>query len=80
MKCLKEDKNVFFSGGWDSMVQIFDVRVASSPVRKFFGPLISSDSIDYKDGILLAGNYRNKDILQLWDFKSGQLIETLDIK
>jgi COMPASS component SWD3 len=80
LKCLKEDKNVFFSGGWDSMVQIFDVRVASSPVRKFFGPLISSDSIDYKDGILLAGNYRNKDILQLWDFKSGQLIETLDIK
>jgi hypothetical protein len=36
--------------------------------------------LDYKNGTILAGNYKNNDILQLWDFKSGELIETLDIK
>lgn len=36
--------------------------------------------MDFKNGQILAGNYQNKDILQLWDFKSGELIETLDIK
>jgi hypothetical protein len=49
-------------------------------VRKIYGPNISADSLDYKNGTILAGNYKNKDILQLWDFKSGELIETLDIK
>lgn len=36
--------------------------------------------MDYRNGTILVGNYRNNDILQLWDFKSGELIETLDIK
>ena len=49
-------------------------------VRKIYGPSISADSLDYKNGQILAGNYKNKDILQLWDFKSGEMIETLDIK
>lgn len=48
-------------------------------VRKIYGPTISADSLDFKNGQILAGNYQNKDILQLWDFKSGELIETLDI-
>lgn len=29
---------------------------------------------------MLVGNYSNKDIIQLWDFNSGKLIETIDIK
>jgi hypothetical protein len=40
---------------------------------------VSSDSLDLKDGVLLAGNYQNNNIAQLYDFGSGNLIETLDI-
>jgi COMPASS component SWD3 len=76
---LKEDKNIFFSGGWDSTIQVWDVRMKEESVRKIYGPTISADSLDFKNGQILAGNYQNKDILQLWDFKSGELIETLDI-
>jgi COMPASS component SWD3 len=76
---LKEDRNIFFSGGWDSTIQVWDVRMKTESVRKICGPTISADSLDFKNGQILAGNYQNKDILQLWDFKSGELIETLDI-
>ena len=79
IKCLKEDRNIFFSGGWDSTIQVWDVRMKEESVRKIYGPTISADSLDYYNGTMLVGNYRNNDILQLWDFKSGELIETLDI-
>ena len=55
-------------------MQIWDVRVKNESVRKFYGPSITADSLDYKNGVILAGNYVNKDIVQLWDFKSGELI------
>ena len=79
MKCLKKDSNVFFSGGWDSTVQIWDVRSPQGSVRKICGPSISSDSLDIKGNELLVGNYKNTDIVQLYDFGSGQLVKTLDI-
>jgi hypothetical protein len=36
-------------------------------------------SLDLKNNVLLSGNYQNNNIAQLYDFGSGQLIETLDI-
>lgn len=67
------------SGGWDSTVQIWDIRDKHGSVRKICGPSLSSDSMDIKNNVLLIGNYQNNNIVQLYDFKSGQLIETLDI-
>lgn len=61
------------------MVQVWDVRNPSGSVRKICGPSITSDSLDLKNNILLSGNYQNNDTVQLYDFGSGQLIETLDI-
>jgi COMPASS component SWD3 len=77
VKCLKKDPNIFFSGGWDSTVQVWDIRQATGSVRKIHGPSISSDSLDLKGNVLLAGNYQNNNIVQLYDFGSGELIETL---
>lgn len=74
VKCLEKDPCVFFTGGWDSMVQIWDVRNPAGSVRKICGPTITSDSLDLKDNILLSGNYTNNDTVQLYDFGSGQLI------
>lgn len=82
IKCMpkeKHDKNIFFSGGWDNTVHIWDVRVKGGSQRMINGPTVSADSLDYKNGVILAGNYRNNDIAQLYDFGSGKLIETLDI-
>jgi COMPASS component SWD3 len=77
---MPNDKNVFFSGGWDSTVHVWDVRVGTGSMRKIPGPSVSADSLDYRKGVLLAGNYQNKDIVQLYEFGSGKLMETLDIK
>ncbi len=70
---------MFFSGGWDSTVHVWDIRVNGGSVRKINGPLVSADSLDIKGNVLLAGNYHNNDIAQLYDFGSGKLIQTLDI-
>ena len=79
VKCLPNDPKVFFSGGWDSTVQVWDIRVGNGSVRKICGPSVSADSLDLKKGVLLAGNYQNNNIVQLYDFGSGELIKTLNI-
>lgn len=80
VRCLKKDPAVFYSGGWDSTVQIWDIRAPEGSVRKICGPSISGDSLDMKGNTLLVGNYQNTDIVQLYDFGKGELIETLDIE
>lgn len=80
VKGLKNDPNLFFSGGWDASVRLWDVRVPETSVRKFGGPMVSADSLDLKNNVLLAGNYSTQDIYQFWDFTSGKLIKTMDIK
>jgi len=71
VRCLRNDPSVFFSGGWDSTVQIWDIRAPEGSVRKICGPSVSGDSIDIKDNTMLVGNYQNNDIVQLYDFGKG---------
>lgn len=71
LKGIKTDPNLFFTGGWDSTVRLWDVRLKDTYVRKFSGPSVSADSLDLRGDVLLVGNYSNNDIVQLWDFKSG---------
>ena len=80
IKSIKNEPNLFYTGGWDSTVRVWDVRVPKNYIRKFDGPSIAADSLDLKGNTLLVGNYSNKDTVQLWDFKSGSLMETLDLK
>jgi WD40 repeat protein len=77
---LKNDPNLFFSGGWDSSVRLWDVRIGESSVRKFGGPMVSSDSLDLKDNVLLVGNYSLTDTVQYWDFGTGTLMKTIDLQ
>lgn len=74
LRALHDDTNLFFTGGWDDTVRLWDLRVKETYVRKFSGPSVSADSLDLKGNILLVGNYSNTNPLQLWDFGSGQLI------
>lgn len=79
LKGVKEDPNLFFTGGWDSTVRLWDIRKEKTFVRKFSGPSVSADSLDLRGDTLLVGNYSNNDIVQLWDFKSGEVIRNVDI-
>jgi len=80
VKSLKNDPNLFFSGGWDASIRLWDVRVPDGSVRKFGGPMVSSDSLDLKGNVLLAGNYSTTDTVQYWDFITGNLIKTINLK
>jgi COMPASS component SWD3 len=71
------DENTLISGGWDSVIHIWDIRQAAS-VRSIYGPHLSGDALDFQNGQILTGSYSSKDQIQLWDFDSGKLIETLD--
>ncbi len=46
---MSDDPNLLLSSGWDSNVQIWDIRKKGS-VGCFYGPSISGDSLDYKNG------------------------------
>lgn len=71
------DTNILISGGWDNTIQIWDTRV-SHAVRSIFGPHICGDAVDIYGNVVLSGSWRPDNALQLWDFGTGKLIETLD--
>jgi len=71
--------DVIVSGGWDNTIQVWDTRM-SYAVRSIFGPHICGDAVDIYGDILLSGSWRPDKQLQLWDFGSGRLIETIDWK
>jgi WD40 repeat protein len=71
------DENTLISGGWDSVVHIWDLRQGRS-VRHFYGPNLSGESLDYENGMILAGCYSAQHQLQMWDIKTLQKIEEID--
>lgn len=71
----KKDPNIIFTGAWDSTVLMWDVR--SGIAEKLFGgPLISGDTVDVRDNLLLTGAWREKDPIQLWDISSAKVIKS----
>ena len=51
---MQENPDVFISGGWDSVLYIWDIR-DNKPVNYIYGPKIYADTIDEKDGCILTG-------------------------
>jgi hypothetical protein len=39
---------------------------------------LAGDALDYQDNKILTGSHTNKDQLQIWDFTSTKLIQTID--
>lgn len=56
LKFLQDSPFLFLSGGWDGMIFLWDIR-DNKPVKSLSGPKISGDSLDYKNGTILAGSY-----------------------
>ncbi|CAI2374280.1 unnamed protein product [Moneuplotes crassus] len=72
VKYVKEDPNLLISGGWDSTILLWDLR-SSKVVKSFYGPHICGDSLDLRNGKILAGSYSNKDNLYSIDLESFEL-------
>lgn len=71
------EENLLISGGWDSVVHIWDLRTAEA-VRSIYGPHIAGDALDYQNNVILSGSHNAKDQIQLWDMSTGKLIESVD--
>jgi len=71
-------RSVLVTGGWDNTVQFWDLRKGHA-VRAIFGPHVCGDSVDIsQDGeTILTGSWRVDKQLQLWDFRSERLLETV---
>jgi len=73
------DPNCVVSGGWDNTIQIWDARKDGGAVRSFYGPHLCGDALDISmDGSrILTGSWRPEDQVQVWDFSTGKLVETV---
>lgn len=69
--------NSFISAGWDGTLFMWDVRV-NKPVNSIFGPVVSGDSLDIHENMILAGSYRDKDSLELYDIRNYKKICNVD--
>lgn len=65
---------VFWSGGVDGKLFLWDLRAGASPVHKLYGPEIWGDAIDIdKDGnSLITGSHRSATPIQIWDIRATQ--------
>jgi WD40 repeat protein len=61
------DDNTLISGGWDSVIHLWDVRLGKS-VKSVFGPHVAGDSIDFQNNNILIGCYAAKNQIQIWDY------------
>jgi WD40 repeat protein len=77
LKFAQDNPNTLLSAGWDCTIQIWDIREGKS-VGSIFGPSVSGDSLDYKNGVILTGSWRNQNQIELWDFASRKLITSID--
>ncbi len=73
------DDNTIISGGWDSVLHLWDIRQGKS-IKTAYGPHVAGDSIDIsKDhSDILVGSYATKDQIQLWDYKQFQVRESIN--
>lgn len=73
------DPNIIISAGWDMNCQIWSISDGGA-VRTLYGPYICGESLDI-DGIkgktIVTGSWRPENQLQLWDYKTGDLIKTI---
>ncbi len=76
VKFLDHDPNLLLTGGWDERIIIWDLR-QENPIRSIYGTYIGGNAIDFADNTILTASYRDEDTLQLWDFGTTKLKETL---
>ena len=64
--------HLILSGGWDSTVQLWDMRVPGPSVKSMHGAYLAGDALDVVDNLVVTGSHRHKDQLQIWDIRHGK--------
>jgi COMPASS component SWD3 len=54
VKFLRDQPQVFISGGWDNVVYFWDIR-DKRPIGSYFGAKVGSDTLDEKNGVIVVG-------------------------
>ena len=69
--------NLLFSAGWDNTIQFYDMRMQ----RNFgyaYGPNVTGDALDSYGDLLVAGSYRDKEVVQLFSIGMRQNTHTIE--
>ena len=78
MKFDNNNPNILFTGGWDEIIYIWDLRKPNGYSNYLTGPLVCSDTLDCFDEKLLTGSWRNKSKLEIWDLRKYRKIQDLE--
>jgi WD40 repeat protein len=81
LKYHPQHPHIILSGGWDNTVQMWDTRKGNS-VKSLWNCYLCGDSVDFNSAgdKILTGSWRINDALQLWDFGTGEVIESINWK
>ena len=72
MKWNQYDANIFFSGGWDKTVFVWDIRTKTA-ISKIFGVYMGGNAIDInKNQEVLLGNNTNEMPLRIYDMRTSR--------
>lgn len=63
------DSRVLLSGGWDSTVHIWDVRMRRS-VGALLGAYMCGDALDVKEDVVVAGSWQPKRQIQMYSLRT----------
>lgn len=77
VKIDRDDSNLVYSGGWDKMVSMMDIR-CKLPVASITGPYLCGDTLDVRKGYCLTGSFRIEDPLEIWDLRMQERIFNVD--
>jgi len=72
-----DNSNILVSGGWDNTLIIWDLRAGGEPTNTIYGPHLAGQSLDIQNDTIITGSWRNKDVLESWDMKTGKKIRTI---
>ena len=70
--------SLLFSGGWDEIIYLWDLRKPNTSAHYLTGPLISTESMDVLDDKLISGSWRKNNQLEIWDLRRFRKIQDLD--
>jgi len=68
---------LLFSGGWDEIIYLWDIRKSNGEANYLTGPLISTETLDVMEEKLLTGSWRNINQLEVWDLRKFRKIQDL---
>lgn len=71
----QDDINFLYAGGWGNTVHVYDLRVREGEKKNLFGPYLTGDALDVRNGLVLAASSRLDKRVELIDSETGTVNE-----